>query len=71
MTPTSITDGVALGNSLAVADPPAAPVPVVCVGFSAVGLHPLRAIFQHIRADTGMAFVVIPTSDRKRGVGLT
>ncbi len=47
-----------------VADPPATPVPVVCVGFSAGGLHPLRAILRRIRSDTGMAFVVIPHLNR-------
>lgn len=66
MTPTtSRTDPTRPDDSPAVADPPPAPVPVVCVGFSAGGLHPLRAIFRRIRINTGWAFVVIPHLSRK------
>ena len=43
---------------------PARNVPVVCVGFSAGGLHPLRASFRRIRTDTGMAFVIFPHISR-------
>ena len=65
MTPTtSITDRAAPGDSPAAANRQAAPVPVVCVGFSAGGLHPLRAIFRRIRTDTGMAFVIVPHISR-------
>jgi two-component system, chemotaxis family, protein-glutamate methylesterase/glutaminase len=65
MTPTtSNTDRMQPGDSPAIADPPAAPAPVVCIGLSAGGLHPLRAIFRRIRTDTGMAFVIIPHISR-------
>src|SRR5688572_221785 len=33
--------------------------PVVCVGFSAGGLTPLRAIFRLLSPHTGMAFVIV------------
>jgi two-component system chemotaxis response regulator CheB len=43
----------------AAADPGKRLVPVVCIGLSAGGLDPVRTLFKELRADTGMAFVVI------------
>lgn len=45
-------------NVLPIAIPPGR-VPVVCVGLSAGGLKPLKAIFERLGRQTGMAFVVI------------
>ena len=34
-------------------------VPMTCIGMSAGGIEPLKTIFRGLRADTGMAFVVL------------
>jgi chemotaxis response regulator CheB len=45
-------------------------VPVICIGFSAGGLGPLRAILRQLGPNTGAAFVVIPHLQRERATQL-
>lgn len=51
-------------------DPPESPpIPVVCFGLSAGGLHPLEVIMRRVSPTTGMAFVMPMAPQRSKGSG--